>query len=74
MTRGSGNGNVNSYNKLRQMSAGDLTIHSPDLDLPVVSTRHDERHAGVKGSPVDPPVVTLDTKIHKLCHTDCIEN
>lgn len=40
-----------------------LTIHSPDLDLPVIGSRHDERHAGVEGGPVDPPVVTLDTKI-----------
>lgn len=39
------------------------TVHSPDLDLPVVSSRHDERHAGVKSGPVDPPVVTLETKI-----------
>lgn len=38
-----------------------LTVHPPDLDLPVVSSRHDERHAGVKGRPVDPAVMTLHT-------------
>lgn len=38
-----------------------LTIHSPDLDLPVISSRHNERHARVEGSPVDPTVMTLDT-------------
>lgn len=39
-----------------------LTIHSPDLDLPVVSSRHDEGHARVEGGPVDPAVMTLDTE------------
>lgn len=39
-----------------------LTIHSPDLDLPVISSRHNERHAGVEGGPVDPTVMTLGTK------------
>lgn len=39
-----------------------LTIHSPDLDLPVISSRHNERHAGVEGGPIDPTVMTLDKK------------
>lgn len=39
-----------------------LTIHSPDLDLPVIGSRYNERHAGVESSPVDPTVMTLDTK------------
>lgn len=39
-----------------------LTIHSPDLDLPVVSSRHDEGHARVESGPVDPAVMTLDTE------------
>lgn len=39
-----------------------LTIHSPDLDLSVISSRHNERHARVEGSPVDPAVMTLDTE------------
>lgn len=38
-----------------------LTIHPPDLDLPVISSRHNKRHARVEGSPVDPAVMTLDT-------------
>lgn len=39
-----------------------LTIHSPDLDLPVISSRHNKRHARVEGSPVDPAVMTLHTE------------
>lgn len=39
-----------------------LTIHSPDLDLPVISSRHNKRHTRVEGSPVDPAVMTLNTE------------
>lgn len=41
-----------------------LTVHSPDLHLPVVGSRHDEGHAGVEGCPVDAAVMTLDAKKH----------
>lgn len=52
-----------NVDKCQPVTWESLTIHSPDLDLPVISSRHDERHAGVKSSPVDPPVMTLDTQI-----------
>lgn len=39
-----------------------LTIHPPDLHLPIVSSGHDKRHCRVEGSPVHPTVVALRAK------------
>lgn len=43
-----------------------LTVHPPDLHLPVVSSRHDQRHGGVEGGPVHPPIVALQGKTSSL--------
>lgn len=39
-----------------------LTVHPPDLHLPIVSSGHDKRHCRVEGSPVHPTVVALQAK------------
>lgn len=39
-----------------------LTVHPPDLHLPIVSSRHDKRHCRVEGSPVHPTIVALQAK------------
>lgn len=47
----------------REKGAGPLlTVHPPDLDLPVVSPGYDEGHGGVEGGPVDATVVALKGK------------
>ena len=41
-------------------SAADLIlVHSPQLDLSVVGSGHDQGHGGVEGGPVDSAIVAL---------------
>lgn len=60
---------VNGCWHVNRWCSGSLTVHSPDLHLPVVGSGYDEGHAGVKGRPVDPSVVTLDTETQTSSHT-----
>lgn len=39
-----------------------LTIHPPDLHLPIISSWHNKWHCGVEGSPVHPTIVALQAK------------
>ena len=41
-----------------------VVIHPPELDLPVVGSTDNERHAGVEVCPVDAPVVALQHVLH----------
>ena len=45
-------------------SCSDLTIHAPQLDLAVISSRHKDGQRGVEGCPVDAPVVPLQHILH----------
>ena len=39
-----------------------LTIHPPDLHLPIISSRHNKWHCRVEGSPVHPTIMALRAK------------
>ncbi len=41
-----------------------VVVHPPELDLPVVSSGHNEGHGGVEGGPVDAPIVALQHVLH----------
>ena len=48
---------------------GGGTVHSPHLDLPIVSTRDNEGQRGMKGCPIHSPVVTLEDIFHNSIST-----
>ena len=39
--------------------AGTFTIHSPELDLPIISSRDQQRKGRMEGHPVHTTIVTL---------------
>ena len=41
-----------------------LTIHSPQLDLTIVSTGHDQRQRRMKAYPINSAIVTLQHMLH----------
>lgn len=46
-----------------------LTVHPPNLDLPIIGPRDDEGHGGVESRPVYPTIMSLKKKERKKRRT-----
>lgn len=54
--------NLSIWNVLQENKTNFITIHSPQFDLSVISSRHNKWHGGMERNPVDTTIMTLSTE------------